>query len=376
MSSRPRSTGRSKPVCTVIVLNYNYGRFVGEAIESALAQSCGATEVVAVDDGSTDDSLTVMGRYADSVDVLSQRNLGQAAAMNAAFGRSRGDVVIFLDADDVLEPTATEAVADAIRPGTVHAHWQMTVVDARGRPTGHRMPEQPLADGDLRERIRSDGPGVFRFAPTSGNAFDRTFLETVMPVPTVGYERGGADRYLVWLAAVSGAVRRIDAPQSRYRRHGSNDSWLGSLDQQIDRWMGDPNDPYLAAARRLGLPDQAAERWRESDWWYRLDAARAVIQEVVPADEGFALLDEQQWAARGTIGARVVHQFAPNGPPVSGAELVAELDCWVTEGVRHLVVAENAAWWADYYREFGARLEGARLCAESAGVRVYRLVEA
>jgi glycosyltransferase involved in cell wall biosynthesis len=373
VSSRPTSTGESDPECTIVVLNYNYGRFVGEAIDSAIEQTCTATEVVVVDDGSTDESLSVIERYSGAVTAHSQSNAGQAAAINAAFRLSRGRVVIFLDADDTLEPTAAEVATEAMRPGVVQVHWPMTVVDAAGGPTGRLKPEWPLPDGDLRAVVRRDGPGAFGFAATSGNAFDREFLASVLPVPTVGYERGGADHYLAWIASACGVVRRIDAPLSRHRRHGGNDSLLGSLDEKIDQWMRESNDAFAVAAQRIGASGEDLLRWRTVDWAHRLDAARAVIRDAVPPGEAFALLDEQQWAARGTIGGRAVHQFAASGPPALGGEVVAELKEWLDRGVRYLVVVDSAGWWLGHYRELAAELDGSRLCAEAAGVRVYRI---
>jgi glycosyltransferase involved in cell wall biosynthesis len=330
--------------------------------------------VVVVDDGSTDDSLAVIKAYDDAVTVIAQENAGQAAAINAAFPRTRGRVVLLLDADDALEPTAAEAATAAMEPGVVQVHWPMTVVDAAGRPTGRLKPEWSLPDGDLRTRIREDGPGAFGFAATSGNAFARDFLASVLPMPTRGYERGGGDHYLAWIASASGRVRRIDRPQSRHRRHGSNDSSLGSLDDKIDQWMRETNDAFAVAAQRLGAGDDDVVRWRQVDWAHRLDAARSVIREVVPPGEGFALLDELQWAARGTIGGRPVHQFARNGPPTEGHALVDEALSWLESGVRHLAVAENAAWWLEHYAELATWLERCgRLVADAAGVCVYRL---
>src|SRR5215217_1250210 len=93
-----------EPFVSVVVNNYNYGRFLGEAIDSALAQTYPRTEVVVVDDGSTDDSCSVIAGYDGRVVPVLKENGGQASAFNAGFAASRGDIVIFLDADDYLFP--------------------------------------------------------------------------------------------------------------------------------------------------------------------------------------------------------------------------------------------------------------------------------
>jgi glycosyltransferase involved in cell wall biosynthesis len=92
---------------SVVIPCYNQARFLGRAIESALAQTLPGVEVVVVDDGSTDDTATIAGRF-DGVTCHRQNNRGVAAARNTGLARARGDFVIFLDADDELLPDAAE----------------------------------------------------------------------------------------------------------------------------------------------------------------------------------------------------------------------------------------------------------------------------
>ena len=97
---------RYTPLVSVIVNNYNYGHFLSEAIDSALAQTYTRTEVIVVDDGSTDDSSEIIAGYGDRIIPVLKENGGQASAFNAGFAKSRGDVICFLDADDYLFPQA------------------------------------------------------------------------------------------------------------------------------------------------------------------------------------------------------------------------------------------------------------------------------
>jgi glycosyltransferase involved in cell wall biosynthesis len=95
----------------VIVAAYNYGRFVGDAIESIRAQTFTDWECVVVDDGSTDDTAVVAERYAEldpRVRCIRQPNRGVAAARNAALRATSSEFVQFLDADDRLEPWKLE----------------------------------------------------------------------------------------------------------------------------------------------------------------------------------------------------------------------------------------------------------------------------
>src|SRR4051794_8812023 len=100
-------------LASVVIDNYNYARFLPEAIDSALRQTWPATEVIVVDDGSTDRSRQIMAAYGDRIVPVFKENGGQNSALNAGFNRSRGEVVLFLDSDDALLPTAAEAAMGA-----------------------------------------------------------------------------------------------------------------------------------------------------------------------------------------------------------------------------------------------------------------------
>lgn len=88
------------PKVSVIIPNYNYGRFLSDAVVSALGQSVRPHEIIVVDDGSTDDSLEMLSRFGDDVTVIRQKNGGVGAARNAGVRASSGDFIAFLDADD------------------------------------------------------------------------------------------------------------------------------------------------------------------------------------------------------------------------------------------------------------------------------------
>ena len=81
------------PLASIIVNNYNYGRFLPDAIESALAQSYPRVEVIVVDDGSTDHSRAVIARYGARIHAVLKPNGGQASAFNAAFAHSYGEAL-------------------------------------------------------------------------------------------------------------------------------------------------------------------------------------------------------------------------------------------------------------------------------------------
>ena len=101
-----------------IVPVYNGEQFLAEALDSILAQTCAPFEVIVVDDGSTDDTAAVAARYGKQIAYYRQDNAGPSAARNHGVRATRGDLVAFLDADDVWRPEklARQAARFALRP--------------------------------------------------------------------------------------------------------------------------------------------------------------------------------------------------------------------------------------------------------------------
>lgn len=107
----------SMPLVSVIITSYNQRRFVLESIYSAQRQTYPNTEVIVVDDGSTDGSLELL-KPLHGVQVISQSNRGVSAARNRGFQESSGEYIVFLDGDDRLAPDAVHAHVQAIRRET------------------------------------------------------------------------------------------------------------------------------------------------------------------------------------------------------------------------------------------------------------------
>src|SRR5687767_8093344 len=142
MTVIPADSNHTRPLrASVIITNYNYGRYLNAAIDSALSQTYTPCEVVVVDDGSTDGSAELVAAYRDRVVPVFTEHGGQAAAFNAGFAASCGDVVCFLDADDVLLPRALEdAVVHFSNPDVTKVHWMFSGIDESGEATGEIIP--------------------------------------------------------------------------------------------------------------------------------------------------------------------------------------------------------------------------------------------
>jgi glycosyltransferase involved in cell wall biosynthesis len=93
---------------SVIIPTYNYARYLGEAVDCALAQTYSPLEVIVVDDGSTDETPEVLARYRDLIRTVRQPNLGPSVARNAGIAVANGDYLAFLDSDDLWQPQKLE----------------------------------------------------------------------------------------------------------------------------------------------------------------------------------------------------------------------------------------------------------------------------
>lgn len=104
------------PLFSVIIACYNHEQFVKEAVDSVLSQSCASREVIAVDDGSSDDTPKILDTYRESLLLeKSATNRGAGHARNRGASLATGEYLVFLDGDDVLMPWALDVYERLIR---------------------------------------------------------------------------------------------------------------------------------------------------------------------------------------------------------------------------------------------------------------------
>ena len=134
----------TKPLISVILCNYNYGRFIAEGIDSVLNQTYSNFELIIVDDGSTDNSREVISAYKDPrIKTVFQENQGQAAAFNTGFSEARGDLVAFLDSDDIWKPEKLTKVFEAFENGNYEyslVQHQLEWIDENSQILGKLWP--------------------------------------------------------------------------------------------------------------------------------------------------------------------------------------------------------------------------------------------
>jgi hypothetical protein len=358
-----RRKGLTGAQASVVINNYNYGRFLRDAIESALAQTYQPLEVIVVDDGSTDESRDIIASYGDRIIPVLKPNAGQASTFNIGFEKSKGEVILFLDADDVLLPKAIERAMKSFRPGVVKVHWQLRETREDLRKTPRRVPPEPLLVGDAREITFSEGAAVGLSPPTSGNAWARSFLERVMPIPEEDF-RLGADGYLYGLAPAFGIIARLSQPLSLYRIHGDNSYRHTALEDRVRiglLWSSHRWRALAAYAREIGVKVDEMN-WEKHSYFHQLRDATRDLESVVPPGARLILMDETRWASGPTISGRPVIPFIERrgiywGRPEYDADAIEELERLRSKrGAEYLVVGWPAFWWLEHYRGFAEYL--------------------
>jgi len=227
-----------RPVITVLIDAYNYGRFIEKAIESVLTQDFAMeqVEILVVDDGSTDDTAERVKKYGGAIRYLRKENGGQASAFNLGFAEARGEFVFTLDADDYFLPGKLRRVMEEFEKhpevGMIY-HRLMELDDESGKLRVTRV-----AFSAISGFVPNDKEKILRFGahPTSSLVFRRSVLERVMPMPVS--MRIHADAFIELLAVLLAPVLAIDESLAVYRVHGGNLSyadWAESTPEAVRR---------------------------------------------------------------------------------------------------------------------------------------------
>jgi glycosyltransferase involved in cell wall biosynthesis len=218
---------------SVVVNCYNYGRFVAEAIDSALAQSVPPADVIVVDDGSTDDTLRVLAeRFGNHpiVKILHQRNGGHLSAFVLGMEHASGDVICFLDADDKYEPDHLKQVTKAF-----DEHKDVDFVFTAHRRFGEddRVVQHAPEDLDLGfSVIATLKSRIYIGSITSTLAIRRNLGLTLLPALRQAAPRwpNRADDCIVFGASLAGAKKYyLAAPTALYRIHPQNEHRFGAM---------------------------------------------------------------------------------------------------------------------------------------------------
>jgi glycosyltransferase involved in cell wall biosynthesis len=367
---------------SIVIGTYNYADYLPAAVESALAQVGATTEVVVVDDGSTDGTPGLLNRWSGSIVNIRTENRGQLAALATGFARTSGRMVVFLDADDVLLPQAAQVIRDASTDDALaKLHWPMPEIDDRGLAIGSVRPTEALPSGDLTAQLCRLGPEGAAYPPTSGNAWRREFLERVLPGPGDQF-RLAADQYLAVLAPFHGLVGRVDEPLSQYRRHADSVHSSAPLDERIRI----TNDHYGRTATLLrSICEERGmacewEAWEEHSWTRRLEQTLDELDRAVPPGSTVVLMDQDEWAlpdGRPWVPVPIPSDHGHYaGLPADSSRVIGELEDRRLEGATHLVITDSAFWWLDAYEGLSEYLRTRALAiSDTDRYRLFELSE-
>jgi glycosyltransferase involved in cell wall biosynthesis len=209
------TTVRERPTVSVVIPCFNQARYLAAAVASVRAQDYApSVECLVVDDGSTDETAAVASRL--GVAVIRQANAGVSAARNAGLAATRGDLVVFLDADDELLPAAIGDEVEALhaQPGAVAAVGRCQPIDADGRAVSCEY-----HDVDAGNLYREWLPRNFVWTPGAA-MFTRAALEAIGGFPI---DLGPAADYAVYLRlARTSQIVVLPRAVVRYRQHDAS----------------------------------------------------------------------------------------------------------------------------------------------------------
>jgi glycosyltransferase involved in cell wall biosynthesis len=297
----------SAPSVSVLITAYNYGRFIGRAIESALAQDypADALEVIVVDDGSTDDTPTAVAPYLDRIRYIRQENGGVVAATNRALEAATGDYLAMLCADDTWPQGRVRAHVDALetRPELGLVYSDLEMIDE------HDELLHPSYFG--RSRILPRSGHLFGTqiesctVPGGASTIRATLRERFFPLaPEAPFE----DWWITAHVARHAEIAFVPGISARYRQHGAN-ICLDADGEQLARqlWRETWFRRHLVASVRPGeaTRDELVAAWRKLEWaaqWSATELALPVTDALPVSPNERARAAAEALAARRLLG--------------------------------------------------------------------------
>jgi glycosyltransferase involved in cell wall biosynthesis len=210
-----------QPLITAVVNNYNYARYLHNAIGSVLRQTYANIELIVVDDGSTDHSREVIESFGDKVRPIFTENGGQAHAVNLAAQAATGEYVAFLDSDDFWLPTKIEKMVALARrrPDAGMLYHRYLNANLHGYPISD--PEPPfLLPANFRKGYLRSG-GSYWHSVMSTLMLKRELLLQIVPIPTYA-NREGADSVLEHCGILLSRIAAHPEALALRRLHGAN----------------------------------------------------------------------------------------------------------------------------------------------------------
>jgi glycosyltransferase involved in cell wall biosynthesis len=278
---------------SVVVPTFDGEAFVGAALESILSQQHQPLEVIVCDDGSTDGTLAILESFGERIRLLRQPNAGVSAARNLAAREARGELLAFLDQDDLWEPEHLRVQVELLgrRPDCGLAYADSRVIDAADTPHGLRSEHLHFAEGHIFESLLQGN-----FIP----------IETLVMRRDLFRELGGfrtdytllEDYELCLRAARRSPAALTRRPLARYRVHGRNVTYdMEGILREYVRALEEVSALDLTASERAQAGAALRRRHAELAWYAlrRLDLREADLSMERAREGGTAAL---RWKVR------------------------------------------------------------------------------
>ncbi len=214
------------PLVTFVVTSYNYEKYILKTIESIKAQTYKNTEIIVVDDYSTDNSYKLLEQVSDIKLIKNEQNLGQLASMLKGLELAQGQFISFIDSDDVLMPDYAQ--------NHIRAHLQTSVaftscqiIEIGENDEIHTMnsissPQELLESENPDFTIVKKRFGGWHWSPNSSAMFRKASIELMLNYKNTNAWRICPDKFLFNFAHLIGGSAIINKPLIGYRRHNNN----------------------------------------------------------------------------------------------------------------------------------------------------------
>lgn len=204
---------------SVIIINHNYGQYIGEAIESVLKQTYQKFELIIIDGASTDNSRQIITKYAidypEKIIAVFKPTSGQAAAFNLGYRLCKGDVLAFLDADDYYFENKLEIITQLHEKYDFVGHGRI----CHDKDGNLKQTNTVMDDYDDRPMLLKKYGYVYTYnLMTSFISMRKSLADKIFPMPEEGYVTF-ADCYVKVLAQYYSNIKFINDPLAYYRIH-------------------------------------------------------------------------------------------------------------------------------------------------------------
>jgi glycosyltransferase involved in cell wall biosynthesis len=205
-----------KPLVSIALCTYNGSRYLAAQLESLCGQTYRQVEVILVDDGSTDNTISIAGSFKERLDIklyCNEQNLGFIKNFEKAVSLCTGEYIALCDQDDIWVPEKIETLMKLVQD-CILVYSDSELVDEHGKSLHKRV-------SDVVNPIRESKPLPLLFnncAPGNTLLFKKELLKYALPFPSTIFH----DWWLMYTAATIGKIAYSDKPLVQYRQHTGN----------------------------------------------------------------------------------------------------------------------------------------------------------